>query len=340
MFVQICLLLYMVIACIAAQSCPRNNLLFSRHNNEILNAAIEKIITSQNVKTPESCFGMCRNIDKCRSINVLNENNFLTCQFLSVDRFTLPMINISFSNNGIYFELTQSETCVNVEFRGSVDGAIDCLDVYRKGFYKNGIYEINVSSRKVRVLCDMTTPPHGWTVLQKRFDGSIKFYKNWESYKWGFGNLKSEFWLGNEYLHYFTKDKSNTLGIKIKWFDGITKSMSYKGLNIGHEGDKYKLSLATDSGINDGLLPKHNNQKFTTYDQDNDNYDTNCAVKYYGAWWYNGCHYSNLNGRYYPTASIPDDQEAEGITWRVNANSHSEYFISLKETEMKLRRTE
>ena len=253
-------------------------------------------------------------------------------------RVSFSMINISFSNNAIYFELTQSTTCINVEFRGSVDGAIDCLDVYRKGFYKNGIYEINFGSRKVKVLCDMTTPPHGWTIFQKRFDGSINFYRNWENYKLGFGNLKSEFWLGNEYLHYLTKGKSNTLGINLKWFNGITKSISYKGLNIGHEDDKYKLTLATGSGISDGLLPRHNNMKFTTYDQDNDNYPTNCAVKYYGAWWYYGCHYSNLNGRYYPTESIPQSEEAQGITWRVN--SGSAYSISLKETEMKFRRTE
>ena len=329
--------LYMIIPCIVAQSCPRNNLLFSRHSNKILNATIETIITSENVKTPESCLGMCRNIDNCSSINVLNENNLFTCQFLSVDRFTLPMINIIFSNNAIYFELTQSTSCINVEFRGSVDGAIDCLDVYRKGFYKNGIYEINVNSRKLMVLCDMTTPPHGWTVFQKRFDGSIKFYRNWETYKWGFGTLKSEFWLGNEYLHYLTKGKSNTLGIDIKWFNSTTKSMYYEGFNIGREDDKYKLSLPTYSGIREGLLPKHNHQNFTTYDQDNDMFDTNCAVKYHGAWWYNKCHDSNLNGRYYQTGIVPKIEYAEGIIWRVNDQS---YYISVKETEMKLRRTE
>ena len=41
-----------------------------------------------------------------------------------------------------------------------------------------------------------------------------------------------------------------------------------------------------------------NAMKFTTKDQDNDNYSGNCA-NYYGGgggWWFNSCFRSNLNG--------------------------------------------
>lgn len=45
-------------------------------------------------------------------------------------------------------------------------------------------------------------------------------------------------------------------------------------------------------------LMSHNLMEFSTYDNDNDLNVGNCAASYTGAWWYNNCYFSNLNGEY------------------------------------------
>ena len=73
----------------------------------------------------------------------------------------------------------------------------------------------------------------------------------------------------------------------------------------------------------------HNNQAFTTKDRDNNvPRSRNCAEDSHGAWWYNACYESNLNGKYFNR----DTSDWEGILWRNFYNKHS-----LKFTEMKIR---
>ena len=57
----------------------------------------------------------------------------------------------------------------------------------------------------------------------------------------------------------------------------------------------------------------HDGNSFTTKDRDNDKNirgrsGANCAVAFRGAWWYDNCHDSNLNGDY----SV---RNATGVYW-------------------------
>ena len=86
-----------------------------------------------------------------------------------------------------------------------------------KGERKSGVYNIKPDDQgSFKVFCDMKTSGGGWTVFQRRMDGSVNFYRGWNDYKKGFGNLKSEFWLGLDKIHRLTSSKRNKLHIDME----------------------------------------------------------------------------------------------------------------------------
>jgi len=70
--------------------------------------------------------------------------------------------------------------------------------------------------------------------------------------------------------------------------------------------------------------------RFSTRDQDNDMHVGSCAVAYKGAWWYNACHGSNLNGLYLRGNTT---ENAKGVVWYYWTG----HYYSLKFTEMKIK---
>ena len=98
----------------------------------------------------------------------------------------------------------------------AVTKPISCAKRLQFGFTSSGGYTISPDDGKsIQVSCDMTTDGGGWTVFQRRLDGSVDFYLDWESYKNGFGDLNGEFWLGNDNLHRLTAAYNVTL--KVDW---------------------------------------------------------------------------------------------------------------------------
>ncbi|KAK9404972.1 angiopoietin-4 [Crotalus adamanteus] len=61
----------------------------------------------------------------------------------------------------------------------------DCTDVLQSGFNLSGIYtlQINNLTEPKKAFCDMETDGGGWTVIQRRVNGSVSFQKSWKEYK-------------------------------------------------------------------------------------------------------------------------------------------------------------
>ena len=183
----------------------------------------------------------------------------------------------------------------------------------------------------MQVYCDMETNGGGWVVFQRRMDGTIEFYREWADYVKGFGDLNGEFWLGLSKIHRLTNSgTTKTLRVDLEDFDGNKRHANYSTFRVLDSSRKYQLNIAGYSGNAGDSLIYHNGMNFTTYDQDNDQNNENCAVRFKGGWWYKGCHYSNLNGRYLSGTTIT---YADSVNWR----HWKGYHYSLRISEMKLR---
>jgi len=116
--------------------------------------------------------------------------------------------------------------------------------------------------------------------------------------------------------------------VDLEDWNGVKVYAKYAKFNIGDEQAEYRLEVGSYSGTAGDSLAWHNNMAFSTKDRDNDRGSSrNCAVEYTGAWWYNICHHSNLNGQY-----LGDKRDDRGARW-----SGFRSNLSLKFTEMKLR---
>eukprot|EP00795_Rhopilema_esculentum_P005157 gene5157-287_t len=208
----------------------------------------------------------------------------------------------------------------------------DCLSLRKSGQSKSGIYIINPDNGiAFSVYCDMENEGGGWTVIQRRVDGSIDFYRNWEEYKTGFGDLRSEFWLGNEKIHRLTKQKDTKIRFDLEDVDGNKAFTEYNTFYIDGEDKQFTAHVSSYSGTAGNSFSDTNGRKFSTKDKDHDtNPGGRCAVEYHGAWWYDNCHLSNLNGRY---LNGPHKSFANGVNWQAFKGYHN----SLKRTAMKIK---
>ncbi|XP_071943737.1 fibrinogen-like protein A [Antedon mediterranea] len=126
----------------------------------------------------------------------------------------------------------------------------DCGDILRNDpSAVSGQYVIQPGDggREITVYCDMKDDG-SWTVLQRREDGLVDFYRSWAEYKDGFGNVNSDFWLGNEQINRITFDGSFELLIEMTDHLDEMKIAKYSHFRVGAEDSNYTLKISGYTG--------------------------------------------------------------------------------------------
>eukprot|EP00058_Branchiostoma_floridae_P016456 XP_002601944.1 hypothetical protein BRAFLDRAFT_86428 [Branchiostoma floridae] len=213
----------------------------------------------------------------------------------------------------------------------------NCAAYHAAGQTTSGVYTLDLSSTSVEAYCDMENQGGGWTVIQRRQDGSVPFNRTWEEYKLGFGDPSGEYWLGNENIHLLTKRKNYKLRVELEDWNADTRFAEYSSFRVSGESDGYRLHVSGYSGnAVDSMTGwnSNNGQRFSTADRDNDAYNRGHCSQLcgQGGWWFASCGYSYLNGRYLGNCGS-SCSGWQGVVW----SGWRGGYYSLKSVTMKIR---
>ncbi|XP_066296428.1 angiopoietin-related protein 1-like [Branchiostoma lanceolatum] len=225
----------------------------------------------------------------------------------------------------------------------------DCAEIYGVLYWisalqevalEDGVYDIKpeTSAAPFPAYCDMTTAEGGWTVIQRRFNGSLNFDRSWADYEDGFGDVDGEYWLGLEKIHKLVSQAPYELYVEIQDWEGNSAYAKYSTFGVEDASSNYRLTIGGYSGdASDCMVERENlnGMQFSTKDRDNDmDPDVHCAQAYSNAWWYDSCSWSGLNGPYFR----PEHYRREtglGVFWMFWKGRDNYY--SLKATKMMVR---
>ncbi|XP_060916153.1 angiopoietin-related protein 7-like [Labrus mixtus] len=244
-------------------------------------------------------------------------------------------------NTGCKINVIRTTSLLNMRDTLPPDGAhlslcpSDCASLYHNGVRRSGVYSIVLSPGSSRpVYCDMETEGGGWTVLQRRRDGSVSFNRGWLEYREGFGEPRGEHWLGNQQLHLLSNQGHYSLRIDLQDWSNAHRHAQYRTFRIDDEENHYRLHVSGFNGtVKDSFSWYHDQQSFSTPDTGNI-----CAEISHAGWWYHQCFYANLNGVYYKGGHYSLKAQnllgPDGIVWFSWKESD---FYSLKAVTMMIR---
>ena len=213
-----------------------------------------------------------------------------------------------------FFVLTLSPLLVNSNPlnyyapRASISVNTCCdLRVYPPSRVPSGVYKMStnmgtftISDMSTNIYCDMTIDDGGWIVVQRnRKNSQLSFNKNWREYEDGFGDLNNDFWAGLNLMNALTQTSQWEMRVDYQKNDNTWSYLHYNQFSVGSASEEYILTVGgfTGEGTDWFTFLPHNGMNFSTPDNDNDKWSSNCAASYKSGWWYNNCHHVNINSQ-------------------------------------------
>ena len=171
-----------------------------------------------------------------------------------------------------------------------------CCDL--RTFTVSGVFQINKGTfdKAANAYCDMITDGGGWIVIQRnKKDIVTDFNRKWADYEKGFGDLNTEFWYGLEEVHCLTQRGQWEMRVDYQFTNKTWSYLHYNQFSVGSANEKYPLTVGGFAGLGTDWFAYHNGMKFSTPDNDNDKWSSNCATKHKNGWWYNKCFHILIN---------------------------------------------
>ena len=78
------------------------------------------------------------------------------------------------------------------------------------------------------MFCDQNRSGGGWSIFQRRLNGSVDFYRNCTEYENGFGDVRGEYWLGLQKINRLTRHGNSKLRADLQDFSEEWRNAEYE----------------------------------------------------------------------------------------------------------------
>jgi len=134
-------------------------------------------------------------------------------------------------------------------------------------------------------------------MIQQHYDETTFFNRTWNEFKFGFGDVTGNYWIGNDRLNELTWFGEYKLRVELEAKNNSQRYWAeYSTFRVDDESTNYTLHIGGYNDTAGDSMAYVDGMKFTTHDRDNDfNSTGNCAVQFGGGFWYRNCFYAGLN---------------------------------------------